>query len=79
MAVLVGVLLAWPHVRDSEIIALTRWVSRHACWSRLRCALTGASPRTLTYGLGPAAFRGCADEATLLASQASFQIQRAFR
>jgi LPS export ABC transporter permease LptF/LPS export ABC transporter permease LptG len=80
MAVLVGVLLGLGRMSaDSEIIALTALgISRQRMLVPVAVlALTGAiATGTLTLWLGPAAFRGLRGiEATLLASQASFQIQ----
>src|SRR6266404_3349752 len=80
MAVLVGVLLGLGRMSaDSEIIALTALgISRQRMLVPVAVlALTGAiATGTLTLWLGPAAFRALRGiEATLLASQASFQIQ----
>src|SRR5882762_911276 len=80
MAVLVGVLLGLGRMSaDSEIIALTALgISRQRMLVPVAVlALTGAiGTGTLTLWLGPAAFRGLRGiEATLLTSQASFQIQ----
>src|SRR6266403_870747 len=80
MAVLVGVLLGLGRMSaDSEIIALTALgISRQRMLVPVAVlALTGAiATGTLTLWLGPAAFRALRGiDATLLASQASFQIQ----
>ena len=80
MAVLVGVLLGLGRMSaDSEIIALTALgISRQRMLVPVAVlALTGAiATGTLPLWLGPAAFRALRGiEATLLASQASFQIQ----
>jgi LPS export ABC transporter permease LptF/LPS export ABC transporter permease LptG len=80
MAVLVGVLLGLGRMSaDSEIIALTALgISRQRMLVPVGVlALTGAiATGTLTLWLAPAAFRALHGiEATLLASQASFQVQ----